>query len=127
MALLRAQRVLDTLEASEDERVGVRILRRALEEPLRAIAHNAGENAAVVVEKVRESEGAYGYNAATGTFEDLLAAGVIDPTKVVRSALQNAGSVAGLMLTTEALIADKLEESAALGSGMPGSQPPFSG
>jgi chaperonin GroEL len=107
VALLRAQRALDALEVSEEERAGVRIVRRAIEEPLRAIAHNAGESAAVVVEKVREGEGSFGYNAATGEYEDLLAAGVIDPTKVVRFALQNAASVAGLILTTECLIADK--------------------
>jgi chaperonin GroEL len=85
----------------------VNIIRRALEEPLRQIAQNGGVEGAVVVNKVRQGTGAYGYNAATGEFEDLVKAGVIDPTKVVRAALQNAASVAGLMLSTEALIAER--------------------
>jgi chaperonin GroEL len=97
---------------------GVRVVMRAIEEPLRRIACNAGYEGSVVIDKVKNSEGANGYNADTDTYEDLIKAGVIDPTKVVRYALQNAGSVASLMLTTEAMIAEKPEEKAA--DRMPG-------
>src|SRR4030095_3898761 len=90
-----------------DQRYGVNVIRRALEEPLRQIAQNAGVEGAVVVNTVREGTGAYGYNALSGRYEDLIQAGVIDPTKVVRAALQNAASVASLMLPTEALIATR--------------------
>jgi chaperonin GroEL len=94
-----------TLEG--DEKIGANIIRRALEEPLRMIAHNAGEEGAVVIGKIHEHKDSnHGYNAATGNFEDLVKAGVIDPTKVTRTALQNAASIAGLMLTTEAMVAD---------------------
>jgi chaperonin GroEL len=106
-ALLRCQKALDKVEASDGQKVGVKLVRRAIEEPLRQIAVNAGEEGSLIVEKVRESKGNHGYNAATAVYEDLMAAGVIDPTKVVRCALQNAASVAGLMLTTEALVAEK--------------------
>jgi chaperonin GroEL len=115
VALLRAQKALDGLEeglAEEDERAGVRIVRRAIEEPLRWIAGNAGIEGAIVVQKVKEGRGAFGFNAATEVYEDLVAGGVIDPTKVVRAALQNAASVASLLLTTEALIATKPEKKA---------------
>ena len=115
VALLRAQRALDGLEeglAAEDERAGVRIVRRAIEEPLRWIAGNAGIEGAIVVQKVKEGRGAFGFNAATEVYEDLVEGGVIDPTKVVRAALQNAASVASLLLTTEALIAEKPEKKA---------------
>ena len=87
--------------------MGVQIVRRAVEEPCRQIAANAGKEGSIVVQKVKEGKGAFGYNAATDTFEDLIEAGVIDPTKVVRSALQNAASVASLLITTEALVAEK--------------------
>jgi chaperonin GroEL len=109
VALLRAQRALDGLEESlpEDERAGVRIVRRAIEEPMRWIAGNAGLEGSIVVEKVKQGRGAFGFNAATEMYEDLIEGGVIDPTKVVRAALQNAASVASLLLTTEALIAEK--------------------
>jgi chaperonin GroEL len=107
VALLRAQRALDALEIDPEQACGVRIIRRAIEEPLRQIVANAGLEGSVVVQKVREGSGNFGFNAATGQYGDLLAEGVIDPVKVVRSALQNAASVASLMLTTEALIADK--------------------
>jgi chaperonin GroEL len=118
VALLRSQKVLDTLKLSDEQQVGVRIIRRALEEPLRQIVANAGEEGSIVVQKVREGSGNFGFNAATGKYGDLVAEGVIDPVKVVRSALQNAASVAGLMLTTEALIADKpKEEKAPAGGG----------
>jgi chaperonin GroEL len=107
VALLRTLPALEKLALAGDRQYGVNIIRRAIEEPLRQIAHNGGAEGAVVVNKVREGEGAYGYNVATGTYEDLVLAGVIDPTKVVRVALQNAASVASLMLTTEALIAER--------------------
>jgi chaperonin GroEL len=110
VALLRAQSSLDGLESGlrePEERAGVRIVRRAIEEPLRWIAANAGLEGGVVVQKVKEGRGAFGFNAATEKYEDLVQAGVIDPTKVVRAALQNAASVASLLLTAEALIADK--------------------
>ena len=94
-----------------DEQIGVNIVRRACEEPIRQIANNAGAEGAIVVEKVRvHNEPNYGYNAATGVYEDMVKAGVIDPTKVTRSALQNASSIASLMLTTEAMICEAPEE-----------------
>ncbi len=98
------------------------IVRRAAEEPCRQIATNAGKEGSIIVNKVREGKGAFGYNAATDTYEDLIEAGVIDPTKVVRTALQNAASVASLMLTTEALVAErpKEESHAHGGAGAPG-------
>jgi chaperonin GroEL len=110
VALLRAQKALDAVKVSDEQAVGVRIIRRALEEPLRQIVANAGEEGSIVVQKVREGQGDFGFNAATGEYTDLVAAGVIDPAKVVRTALQNAASVAGLMLTTEALVAEKAKE-----------------
>jgi chaperonin GroEL len=113
VALLSAQSALDKLKRDDsDEMIGVQIVRRALEEPLRQIAINAGAEGSIVVERVREKKGkAFGYNAATDTYEDLVKAGVIDPTKVTRTALQNAASIAGLLLTTEAVVVDKPEES----------------
>jgi chaperonin GroEL len=118
VALLRAQSALDGLKTTDEEAVGVRIIRRAIEEPLRQIVGNAGLEGSIVVQKVREGSGNFGYNARTDKYEDLVAAGVIDPAKVVRTALQNAASVAALMLTTEALVAEKpKEEKAAAGGG----------
>jgi len=110
VALLRAQKALDGLKLSDEQMVGVRIIRRSLEEPLRQIVANAGEEGSIVVQKVREGSGNFGFNAATGEYTDLVAAGVIDPAKVVRTALQNAASVSGLMLTTEALVAEKAKD-----------------
>jgi chaperonin GroEL len=107
VALVRTIPALDKLTFDDDRRYGVNIVRRALEEPLRQIAGNAGVDGSIVVAKVKEGKAAFGYNAATLQYEDLVKAGVIDPTKVVRTALQNASSVAGLMLTTETLIAEK--------------------
>ncbi|HTN88475.1 MAG TPA: chaperonin GroEL, partial [Sorangium sp.] len=107
VALIRAQAALEKLQVSDEQRSGVNIIRRSIEEPLRQIAANAGEEGSIVVQKVREGKDSFGYNAATGQYGDLIALGVIDPAKVVRSALQNAASVAGLMLTTEALIAER--------------------
>jgi len=107
VALLRAQASLnETTLDEDDEQVGLQILVRALEHPIRQIATNAGVEASIVVENVRNGEGAFGYNALTDEYEDLVKAGVIDPTKVVRSALQNAASIAGLLLTTEAVVVD---------------------
>ncbi len=110
VALIRASATLNNLRVSDDERVGVRIVQKALEEPARWIAQNAGAEGSVVLDKIKNSKGAYGFNAATEEFEDLVKAGIVDPTKVVRCALQNAASVAGLMITTEAMIADKPEK-----------------
>ncbi len=107
VALLRALPTLAKLDVSDEQRYGVNILRRALEEPLRMIAENGGWDGSIVVDKVKNGKGSFGFNAALGEYQDLLEAGVIDPTMVVRTALQNASSVAGLLLTTEALIADK--------------------
>jgi chaperonin GroEL len=125
VTLIRASKVLDNFKVEdEDEQIGVNIIKRAVEEPLRQIVANAGKEGAVIVEKIRaEDKDGYGFNAATEQFEDLVAAGVIDPAKVTRSALQNAASIAGLMLTTEAMIADQPEEKSeggmsGMGSGM---------
>jgi chaperonin GroEL len=121
VCLVRAGKVLDNFKADEadaDEQIGVRIIKRALEEPLRQIAQNAGKEGAVIIEKVLASDvESYGFNAATEKFEDLVAAGVIDPAKVTRYALQNAASIAGLMLTTEAMIADAPDEKGDGGMG----------
>ncbi|MCS6798486.1 MAG: chaperonin GroEL [Myxococcota bacterium] len=110
VALIRAAAGLEKLEVPDEQRVGVNIVRRAIEEPLRMIAANAGWEPSVVVNEVRQGKGAWGFNAQTEKYEDLIEAGVIDPTKVVRTALQNAASVAGLMLTTEALVAEAPKE-----------------
>ena len=115
VALLRCIPALDTLTFQDDRRFGVNIIRRAIEEPLRQIVQNAGLEGAVVVAKVREGSGGFGYNAATDKYEDLIAAGVIDPAKVVRVALQNAASVASLMLTTEAVIAQHSPDTNSVG------------
>jgi chaperonin GroEL len=123
VALVRAARALDKLEIEDaDVRTGIRLLRRALEEPLRRIAENAGMDGAVVVGKVEESKGSRGYNAATGQFQDLVAAGIIDPTKVVRTALQNAASIAGLLLTTDAAVTDAPEPKKGAAPPMPGGE-----
>ncbi len=107
VALIRALSALDGLKFNDDRAYGVNIIRRAVEEPLRQIAQNAGVDGSIVVDKVKNGKGAFGFNAATEEYEDLVKAGVIDPTKVVRAALQNAASVASLMLTTEALVAER--------------------
>jgi chaperonin GroEL len=122
VALLRCQKVLEGLGENDEQRAGVNIIRRAVEEPLRRIAENAGIDGSIVVDKVKNAKGAQGFNARTEVYEDLLKAGVIDPTKVVRTAIQNAASVASLLLTTEAMVAEKPEEKGAGGppGGMPG-------
>ncbi|MFT3768600.1 MAG: chaperonin GroEL [Minicystis sp.] len=120
VALIRAQASLEKLSVTDEQRFGVNIVRRAIEEPLRQISANAGEEGSIVVQKVREGKDAFGYNAATGEYGDLLQMGVIDPAKVVRSALQNAASVSSLMLTTEALIAERPKEEKAAAGGHAG-------
>jgi chaperonin GroEL len=123
VALIRASKALENLKLEGDQKVGVELIRKAIEEPLRWIATNAGQEGSIVVSRVKEAKGAEdGYNAATDKYENLVAAGVIDPTKVVRSALQNASSIASLLLTTEALVSEIPEEKkeSAGGGGMPG-------
>ena len=120
VALIRAQSVLEKIEVNDEQRFGINIVRRAIEEPLRQISANAGEEGSIVVQKVREGSGSFGYNAATNEYGDLLAMGVIDPAKVVRSALQNAASVSSLMLTTEALIAERPKDEKASAGGHAG-------
>jgi len=123
VALLRASSALDSLKVEGDEKIGVDIIRRACEEPLRLIASNAGKEASVIANEVKKNKGAYGYNAYSDTFEDLLNSGVIDPTKVTRTALENAASIASLILTTECIVSEKpesKEKTAGAGAGMPG-------
>ncbi len=121
VALIRAQKGLDKLEGvNEDQAVGIRILSRSIEEPLRQIVENAGEDAAVILNKVKEGRGSYGYNAASGEFGDLIEQGILDPTKVTRLALQNAASVAGLLLTTEVMVAEAPKEEEHSHAGPPG-------
>ena len=119
VALVRAQKALLNLQgANEDQTIGIRILARAIEEPLRQIVENAGEDAAVILNRVREGKGSFGYNAATGEFGDMIEAGILDPTKVTRLALQNSASVSGLLLTTEVMIAEAPKDDDH-GHGMP--------
>jgi chaperonin GroEL len=121
VALIRVLKSLEKLEgANEDQTVGIRILVRSIEEPLRQIVDNAGEDAAVVLNRVRDGKGAFGYNAATGEYGDMVEAGILDPTKVTRLALQNAASVAGLLLTTEVMIAEAPKEESEHAHGPPG-------
>jgi chaperonin GroEL len=125
VALVRALKAIEKLVgANEDQTTGIKILARSIEEPLRQIVTNAGEDAAVVLNRVREGKGTFGYNAATGEYGDMIEMGILDPTKVTRLALQNAASVSGLLLTTEVMIAEspKEEEHAhgAPGGGMGG-------
>ncbi len=125
VALIRCGKSLEGLGENEEQEAGVNIVRRAVEEPLRRIAENAGVDGSIVVERVKNAKGSQGFNARTEEYEDLVKAGVIDPTKVVRTALQNAASVAALLLTTEAMVADKPEEKGA--GGMPGGMPDMGG
>ena len=126
VALLRARAALDGLDEGirdQDQRAGVKVVRRAVEEPLRWIAQNAGIDGSIVIDKVAGAKGSFGFNAQTEEYEDLMKSGVIDPTKVVRSALQNAASVASLLLTTEAMVADKPEKKKAMPGMPPGGMP----
>jgi chaperonin GroEL len=120
VALIRASAALEALKVGDEERVGVNIVRRAMEDPCRWIANNAGWEGSIVLDKIKNNKGAFGFNAASEEFEDLMKAGIVDPTKVVRTALQNAASVAGLLLTTEAMVAEKPEEKAAMPPMPPG-------
>ena len=121
VAYIRAQKALEGMQGvNADETTGIAIVRRAIEEPLRQICANAGVEGAVIVNKVREGEGNFGYNAKNETFGDLRAAGVVDPAKVTRVALENAASVAGMFLTTECVICDKKEDKPEMPMGAPG-------
>ncbi len=120
VALIRAQKVLDTLEVEGDEQIGAGIVRRAVEAPLRQLADNAGQEGALIVQEVKKRKANEGYNVATGEYIDLVKAGVVDPTKVTRSALQHAGSISGLLLTTEALITEVPEKEKPAPAGGPG-------
>jgi chaperonin GroEL len=121
VALIRASLALDNLRGGDEEKAGIGIVRKAVEDPARWIASNAGWEGSVVVDKIRNNKGPFGFNAASEEFEDLMKAGIIDPTKVVRSALQNAASVASLLLTTECMVAEKPDEK---GAGGPPAMPP---
>ena len=123
VALIRASSALDNLRLGDEEKTGVNIIRKSLEDPARWIAQNAGWEGSIVVDKIKNNKGGFGFNAASEEFEDLMKAGIIDPTKVVRSALQNASSVAGLLLTTECMVAEKPDEKGG-GPGAGGGMPP---
>ena len=124
VAVVRALPAIAKLQAEGDVKTGVNIILKALEEPVKQIAYNAGVEGAIVIEKVKEAENSVGFNAANGQFEDLFKAGIVDPTKVVRSSLQNAASVAAMLLTTETLVADIPSKEPAMpaapAGGMPG-------
>jgi chaperonin GroEL len=120
VALIRSCSALDKVAVGDEEKVGLNIVRRAMEEPARWIANNAGWEGSIVLDKIKNNKGAFGFNAATEEFEDLMKSGIVDPTKVVRTALQNAASVAGLLLTTEAMVAEKPEEKKATPPMPPG-------
>ena len=121
VALIRAGKALEGNKLDGDQKVGAEIIRKAIDEPLRWIATNAGQEGSIVVQRVKEAKGEEGYNAASDKYENLVAAGVIDPVKVVRTALQNASSIASLLLTTEALVSEIPEEKKeSAGGGMPG-------
>ena len=123
VALIRAQqKIVGLVGDIEDQIVGINIALRAMESPIRQITANAGEEASVVLDKIKAGEGNFGFNAGTGEYGDMIKMGFLDPAKVTRPALQAAGSVAGLMITTEAMIADAPEEGGA--GGMPGGMPP---
>jgi chaperonin GroEL len=119
VALVRAAKALEKVKLPGEEQLGVQLINRALEEPVRQIANNAGFEGSVVVQKVMEGKDNFGFNAETGEYEDLLKAGIIDPTKVTRFAIQNAASVAGLLMTTEAMVAEKPEEKKPAAPAMP--------
>lgn len=123
-ALINVLDAVDAVAAEGDVLTGVNIIKKALEEPLKQIAYNAGAEGAVVVEKVKAAQKGIGFNAATGEFEDMIAAGIVDPAKVTRSALQNAASIAAMLLTTETVVADIPKKEEAHAGGMPGGMPP---
>jgi len=119
-ALLNCIKSLDKVPVEGEEVIGVNILKRALEEPIRQIAQNAGVEGAVVIEKIRQNNGSVGFNAAKMKYEDLMAAGVVDPTKVVRATIQNAASAASILLTTEVMVVEKPKKENPMPQGMPG-------
>ncbi|MBA7617579.1 60 kDa chaperonin 1 [subsurface metagenome] len=119
VAFIRTMKALEKMKLEGEEQLGVDLIKRALQEPVRQIANNAGFEGSVVVQRVMEGKTNFGFNAETGEYEDLIAAGVIDPTKVTRFALQNAASVAGLLMTTEAMVAEKPEKSKPASPAMP--------
>jgi chaperonin GroEL len=119
VAYMRARKVLEKAQFPGEEQLGINLIKRALEEPLRQIAGNAGFEGSVVVQHVMEGKGSFGFNAEKGTYEDLMKAGIVDPTKVTRFALQNAASLAGLLMTTEAMVAEKPKKGKSRGSTMP--------
>jgi chaperonin GroEL len=116
---MRALKVLEKAQLPGEEQLGANLVKRALEEPVRQIANNAGFEGSVVVQHVREGEGSFGFNAETGTYEDLMKAGIVDPTKVTRFALQNAASLASLLMTTEAMVAEKPKKEKSSAPTMP--------
>jgi chaperonin GroEL len=120
VALIRAQKALENVKVDGDEKTGLEIVRRAVESPLRQLADNAGQEGALIVQEVKARAGNEGYNVATGEYVDLVKAGVVDPTKVTRYALQNAASISGLLLTTEALVCELPEKEKAAPAGGPG-------
>ncbi|HLL18341.1 MAG TPA: TCP-1/cpn60 chaperonin family protein, partial [Rubrivivax sp.] len=121
VALLRARQAVQNLKGDNaDQEAGIKIVLRAVEQPLREIVANAGDEPSVVINQVLQGQGNYGYNAANGTYGDMIEMGILDPTKVTRTALQNAASVASLILTTEAMVAEAPKEESAAGGGMPG-------
>ena len=120
VALVRCLPALEKMKIKADQKLGVKVVMRAMEEPLRQIANNAGSEGSVVIDKVKTGEGAWGYNAETDSYEDLMKAGIMDPTKVVRFALQNAASVASLMLSTQAMVSEKPEEKKEMHPGAQG-------
>jgi len=120
VALLNAAKALDKLQVDGEEAIGINILKRALEEPIRQIAANAGVEGAVVIEKIRQNNGTVGFNAAKMKYEDMLTAGVVDPTKVVRATIQNAASAASILLTTEAMVVEKPKKENPMPGGVPG-------
>jgi chaperonin GroEL len=119
VAYMRAMKVLEKARFLGEEQLGANLIKRALEEPVRQIANNAGFEGSVVVQHVMEGEGGFGFNAETGSYEDLMKAGILDPTKVTRFALQNAASVAGLLMTTEAMVAEKPKKGETSAPAMP--------
>jgi chaperonin GroEL len=125
VALIRALKSLDELKVRGEQKIGLNILKRALEEPLRQIATNAGQDGAVVVDEVKKNKGGYGYNAAKNKYQDLFEAGIIDPTKVTRSALENAASAAAMLLTTEVVVTEKVDEKEKSSPSMPPMSPGY--
>ena len=124
--MLRCQSALDKVDATGDEQIGVNIVRKAVEAPLRQLVENAGLEGAIIVEQVRKGKASSGYNVATGKYTDLIKDGVLDPAKVARTALQNAASIAGLLITTECMITELPEEEKAMPGG-PGGPPDMGG